>query len=273
MNDFELMVNKYTVKYNNKIKRFCKPLLQHFNINYFWYYQIKDNGQYHCFGSHAPWMEHYYAEKLYLRNPYLRHPSNYSTGVSLIRKIKDVNFQKSIEIGQNLFDVNLSLVLMEKKIDWLQGFGFASNLDTDIAEKMYLAELPLLRLFAGRFIVEFDSLIKASKYDFVDLSSAMGNSFYVKNPLCRKPDQIDVFLQSMGASTYATLSKREKEVLLLISKGYSACRISDLLFLSIRTIEYYIDNIKNKLDCFSKSELVQRGCELASLGDITQAIH
>lgn len=56
-------------------------------------------------------------------------------------------------------------------------------------------------------------------------------------------------------STY--LSSREKQCLCLLLKNKTARETADQLQLSFRTIEYYFENIKDKLGCESKRELFQ----------------
>ena len=55
---------------------------------------------------------------------------------------------------------------------------------------------------------------------------------------------------------FSGLSKRERECIALIARGLTAKKIAVSLNLSPRTIEHYIDNIKNKLGVFSKHELI-----------------
>jgi DNA-binding CsgD family transcriptional regulator len=56
---------------------------------------------------------------------------------------------------------------------------------------------------------------------------------------------------------FAKLSKREKQCLYYVVKGYSANAIATMFKLSKRTIEYYIDNVKTKLGCLTKTELIE----------------
>ena len=62
---------------------------------------------------------------------------------------------------------------------------------------------------------------------------------------------------------YDSLSDREREVLQLVSEGNSNKKISDLLFISVRTVEAHRTNLMRKLDLHSVSELtryaIQRG--------------
>ena len=52
------------------------------------------------------------------------------------------------------------------------------------------------------------------------------------------------------------LSKREKEVLELLVRGYSLGVIADMLYLSIKTVSTYQTRLMIKLNCSQKSELV-----------------
>ena len=56
-------------------------------------------------------------------------------------------------------------------------------------------------------------------------------------------------------SILTSLSTREKECLHYLLEGKTAKETAALLYLSPRTIEYYFENLKNKLDCSTKREL------------------
>lgn len=268
MDNFQRMVAIYSEKQEAKLKKFCQPLQDSFGINYFWYYKITNDGRYICFGSHVAWMEYYYSEKLYLLNPYLRHPSNYSTGISLIRRVNDQEFQDTMDLSMKRFNVNLNLVFMEKTDRFIQGYGFASKLDSYATESMYLAEWPLLRLFILRFKEEFQSLIDHTTDDLIDLSSFIGKTSFFDKKINLNPKlkERQTFLKSMGVYEVSGITPREKDLLRLVLKGYSAFQIALELGLSKRTIEYYLNNIKNKLTCNSKKELIQIARDFSDLG-------
>ncbi|WP_139959625.1 helix-turn-helix domain-containing protein [Flavicella sediminum] len=56
---------------------------------------------------------------------------------------------------------------------------------------------------------------------------------------------------------YASLSKREIEVLSLLGKGVKHQEIADQLFVSIHTVRVHLKNLKQKLEVKSNSELFQ----------------
>lgn len=56
---------------------------------------------------------------------------------------------------------------------------------------------------------------------------------------------------------YATLSKREKEILPLIALGHSNKDIAEQLFISVKTVEAHKANIKRKLKLANHADLLQ----------------
>ena len=56
----------------------------------------------------------------------------------------------------------------------------------------------------------------------------------------------------------ASFSKREQEILTLLSKGFQYKEIADKLFLSVETIRTYVRNIYEKLQVHSRTEAVNK---------------
>lgn len=73
------------------------------------------------------------------------------------------------------------------------------------------------------------------------------------------------FSQTFNTGTFTAdiyLSKRETEVLQYAIKGYSANKTSKLLFISRRTVEYHLQNIKDKMNVKSKAEMIDKTLKL-----------
>lgn len=66
-------------------------------------------------------------------------------------------------------------------------------------------------------------------------------------------------LKELGLEKYvekvSRLSKRERQCLKLLLQGKTAKETAASLTLSPRTVEYYFDNLKDKLECWNRSEL------------------
>ena len=68
------------------------------------------------------------------------------------------------------------------------------------------------------------------------------------------------------------LSERQSTCLFFWLRGKSAREIGGLLNLSVRTVEGYIEQIKNKLHCFTKSQLIEKAIHLGYLNVIPESV-
>lgn len=99
---------------------------------------------------------------------------------------------------------------------------------------------------------------------------------YEQHQISEKLDVIIAQYAKMITTTYTTdkvsntvnnhsllkkLSKREKEIFILFIQGKTIAEVAHLVHLSPRTIEGYLINLKSKLQCESKSELIMKAIE------------
>lgn len=61
---------------------------------------------------------------------------------------------------------------------------------------------------------------------------------------------------------FHNLTRREAEVLYFLIRGYNAREIADKLNLKKRTINGYIDNIKNRWGVTSKGSLIEKAIDM-----------
>jgi DNA-binding CsgD family transcriptional regulator len=64
------------------------------------------------------------------------------------------------------------------------------------------------------------------------------------------------FTTALRHPTHSTLTKRESECLYYLARGKTAQEIADMIFISRRTVEKHIENIKYKFNCKTKSQLI-----------------
>ena len=76
-----------------------------------------------------------------------------------------------------------------------------------------------------------------------------------KKPYRTKDNLQFYFLGKPFFDTY--LTRREAECMALMIRGYTNPRVAAKLKLSVRTVEFYIKNMRQKLNCHSKSHLIE----------------
>jgi DNA-binding CsgD family transcriptional regulator len=64
---------------------------------------------------------------------------------------------------------------------------------------------------------------------------------------------------------YPTISRREKEILRLVSYEHTAEEIAERLYISVNTVKTHKRNLSDKLDVKNMAGLVRKGFELGIL--------
>lgn len=261
------MLRTYTSFHNKKLLKLMQPWHDSLAVKHFFYYQMTKSGHHHFIGSHLPFLEYYYSENMFQNCPYLLHPDNYQSGVSLSKCIPDPDFKNSQDLISNKFNMNLGLTIIEKHPNGIRGFVFASNSEIPYLNTLYLNELPLFQLFIRRFKEEFKPVLEKMEDNFIDFASVMGKSFFTKklNVVAKVKDR-EQMLKKIGIDLPIGLTKADIKLVKEITRGCTAREISENLYLSKRTVEDYIDKLKEIFHCSSKSQLVQKTQELLSLG-------
>jgi len=117
----------------------------------------------------------------------------------------------------------------------------------------YLVRLDLLNKFIGYFKREAGEFIGKMKADGFNMKKERGLELFENAPtvpLAFDP-QFCSFLKRISI-----LSPQERRCLDLFKQGKSAQATGAIMGLSQRTVEHYFDNIKNKLGCSSKYDLL-----------------
>lgn len=265
MNTLEKLIQNVSERHHNKIKKMCEPLVNHFGIRAFTYLKIKNDGNFYFVGNHVEWMEYYYSEKLYLKQPHFRHPANFQSGVSLCKLIENEEYAELCTLASEKFNVNFAACLLNKTNDGLEIVGLDANSPSKLHDIKILNDLKLIKAFVNNFKENtfFKELLEENQ---VDLKSLIGTKFETaETPIMKTLTEPELFLREIGIDL-PKLSVKEKEVLLELLNGYSANEIGHHLHRSTRTIEHHLVSLKNKLTCFSKSELILKARELDSFG-------
>ncbi len=277
MLNWEYILQKYIIGCSSPINKITKPLKKHLGINFFGYHRIDNKGKYVVLTDHPAWAEYYLENKLFQSDPFLRHPREYSNGISFFG---DVNLEKkafpdTLNVAwRKITKSTDGIVLIEKNKDVVEFFIFAGNHPANNGfNKLFLNHLPLLRAFSDHFKKEARSiLVKQTEENFSLPFSweTAGNCSPTFDPKIEVSKQKQ-FLASIGheeiLNKVHTLTPREMDCLKQLHNGTTSVKgVAAELSLSPRTVEYYLENIKNKLDCWNKEDLAVKTNTLHSLG-------
>lgn len=265
----ENYVERHIKRYHDKIKRVCEPLEKYFGINYFTYHSLTKDGLWRPIVSRPDWADFYTDHRLYHHDPFLHHPDSYqSEAVLWTQCVQEPYQQKVIEVAKQNYDMDHGLLIIEKHDTYCEFFGFNAPTSHSQIYASYINDLPFLKKFCRYFKEELSLLLKKIDLDPVQLAKEEGK---VLQPLKK-----NVFTTLSESSKYSflreirvddkQLSKRERQCLSLYVDEMDMQIVATHLELSVRTIEFYLGNVKNKLGCLTKNELIKKGKELRSLG-------
>ncbi|PJD94806.1 MAG: hypothetical protein CK425_10470 [Parachlamydia sp.] len=246
------LIKKYTIKNAHTIKQICAPL-EDLNISYLGYAIIKPDGSFCNINSFPTFIEHYYAEGMYQAQPYFCHPDLFQSGYALTQATVNPFFQKTCE---DRYDINYLLCRLQKHPNYMELFFFHPPINNSKNCLRYLNNIGLLDKFATYFRQEAKAIITSAMREGYNISKAKGHAFYETSPklnLLSNNLKTQQFLKKISP-----LTAREHQCLDLFKQGRSAQATAAILNLSQRTVEHYFENIKTKLGCQSKMELLER---------------
>lgn len=270
---WQSIVQDYIIKYSNQIIKTTKPLKTHFGISYFTYHKIDASGKYTVLVDRPDWAEHYVDEKIFLYDPYLRHPSVYRSGICLVDSFGSQEYRlKVIEEGKRILGMDMGVTLIQKTKEDVEFFGFTADQKTSSLQSLYLNDPQVFKSFARHFKKELTPILRVMEEEAPSLLDLKGEDFFCKDHIYPETplEKREGFYKDLGAAKdiekAASLSSRERECLRLLIQGQSAKETAKTLELSPRTIEFYFENIKKKCSFWNKQELFQFAKNIENLG-------
>jgi DNA-binding CsgD family transcriptional regulator len=266
------IIQDYIAKYSDRIRKTTRPLREHFGIDYFTYHRIDDQGKYTVLVDRPDWAEHYVQNKIYLNDPYLRHPSVYVSGISLIEDHGTEEYRQTLmEGGRKVLNVDTGVFIIQKKGDSVEFFGFSGNKSTSCLHHLHLNHPQTLHSFAAFFTKSLQSILAQMAQEASSLIDLKGDDFFCKEsitpsiPVAKRC----AFYRDLGLQNpleiREKLSERELQCLHWLVASKSAKETAAILGLSRRTVEFYFENIRDKLSCSSKHEVLILAKQLADL--------
>lgn len=241
---------------SQEISEICKPLFEYIGIKYFdWIRTYEDGGRLRL-TTHPRWVEHYLTQEYYKFSQLERHPSLYRSGFT----IWDYQAHKeTTEVSLILKDMRENfnrghgLSILKVHETYMDNFIFTTEVSSEDINPLYLSNIESIERFTIYFISRAEKLISKAQKVFLPLEkekflsgdgSALQNNYKIKEFIASMPVEKAYLCKSHNS---AYLSKRETQCLIYSLKGKSAKEIARILYLSPRSIETYLENIKSRL--------------------------
>ncbi len=257
----------YEVTITPKIEKIIEPLKNTFNINYFSFQRCYWDLTKIEFSTRQDWLQFYCENQLYHCIEGLPKFIEYDY-FFLDEVAKDSEYYiKVVKQLQSKFGIYNVAIFMEHYQGYSDFFvmgvpqeesGFHRNLFINID---YLNKF---KIYFKEKTSKFIEIAKSFRYPIPRLSNQALEFFIdrnvktLRNKIAHSKDKLNVKRYYLdGAYDGVYLTQREVDCILLLRKGSTYKEIGNELNLSHRTIHIHIDNIKRKLQCSSKGELLE----------------
>lgn len=254
----------------SEIREVCSPLFKNFNLTHFGYLRYRADGGYLAVSSDINWAE------THLKNDYASSPYFLEEVCSMPDNMYRASLWPTSHSADStleaLYQHNIwhGLNIVQTSSDFTDVYYFASSRENHQVTSLYLNNSDLIK----RFIVFFRDNTKnifekanIDEYAYSENYKAImqrkkANELRVNQGVYPYKDNIENFVKETKLKKFEiagsrSLSSREFQCLSLLSNGRTMKEIGKHLGLSPRTIESYINSIKNKLGCINKSEVIR----------------
>lgn len=263
-----LAVNK---KYHHKINKICEPVREHLGIDYVTYHTVHFNG--HCtIAVNRPEIDEYYIDNnLFVEDPFLRHPQYMQSGVMIWSEVFDPKNDREMYQAGAKFNLDLGFSLIERTENKVSMLGFATKKQKPNQLSHYINDLMLFKKFFHYFLNEAKPIISKLNDEPIELLAVIQDKFY-ETPLnsnIQLPNNIrQKFLLELTGQLWEPnfLTKREKDCLQALLKGYTAKLAAQELEISYRTVQHLIERLRHKLNCERKADLFIIAQKMSEIG-------
>ncbi len=250
-------------KFESQVNQLCKPLFKNFNIQEFAYLKIFKDGHFVHLETMPSFANDYYALNLYPSLFELTHNARHYVVLSPLLDHPYISYHQdklksNIHLGIN-HQLNHRLYIIKNKPEFFEIYGFGTTETNPNMIDYLFMNIEMFNKFALYFKNRAYSLIEesyGSKTKLVDFTTPPINNNlqceHKENPYISD----EISLKNYMISD-TKISAREIQCLNYLAHGLNTKEIAKSLELAPKTVEFYIYNLKNKLNCSHKSELVK----------------
>lgn len=157
------------------------------------------------------------------------------------------------------FSIDHTMVVVRHQKNFVETCCFSGLTSKRSLIQLFMNKQPLFHAYMSHFTSQLDGHLLDYLKQTISLSEFKDSYGVSTTPFIDEP-----ILGACGWSNLAHLSSREKQCLMLLKTGLTHAAIGLELSLSPRTVEHYLESVKNKLGITSRSELFLAAEKLSS---------
>jgi DNA-binding CsgD family transcriptional regulator len=244
----------------DKIRQISHDFCDHLGITVFAYGRIYPNNEISWLTS-SPDQDRFLLESNILDHQTLFPTNALKDGCYLwLCDGQSTEIKKFYKERARLFQMDHGMLLIRSQKDFVEFSCFSGFLTKYPLYNLFMNEQGLFHVFLDHFVEQLDR--RSSKLLEQTLPITDFKTNCVDLPSNSNREKI---IRACGLNGFLQLSKREKECLSYFGqKTYQ--EIGSSLELSARTVEHYLESVKNKLGIYSRAELIGAAEKLRIIG-------
>jgi DNA-binding CsgD family transcriptional regulator len=258
-----MITNQTALEYNNSINKSfldaCRPLLEFLDLTHFIYIKLIGNNKRLYLCNDMTWIEDYLRLRLYEDPLHERRAIQHQGKSQPFAYWEGYGSDMVFDILRNKNMANGFIIYEGNEI-----FSFCTTCEKTNVFFSYLHNIEILKHFILFFKSKCASLIKAEDDGRLISSNTKANGKPAEANSAPQKDVHNIynlmpltsFILDLEESS-VKLCKREAESLMYFSAGKNISETAWLMHISPRTTETYLNNLKIKLNCDSKSQLIE----------------
>lgn len=243
-------------QYSRKLKKLTEPLLKKFGITYFARQSVNHQGHWEILGNLPDWLEYSASKQFYEVDPSLLHPDHYKPGLIVNSSQTAPTFLKEMaRTALELYDIENTLCILEKNKVGCEWYFFSASAKNTGIINTYIANIHSIFKYIKYFKQEAQSLLNQNLEFSLELSQLKNEPFHSnRNVLELTPTEIlrTDTIKWQGKN----ISGRERDCLKSLLRGKTVKETAKLLNISNRTVEEYLNRLKQKVGCQYNRELI-----------------
>jgi DNA-binding CsgD family transcriptional regulator len=266
--DINYRAFSYNKNITDQIIAICEPLFK-VNITTFAYFRFFENGRYLYLCNDLKWVE-YCLQNVQDNNTSLGLEIKHASTDNFYCFLWPTTPQDKLLTALYNFNIWHGLSIFKKLQDSVELWGFASAKENYFMPNFYVNNIEKLKDFTRLFNDKAKKLIDITDQSKLAIyKNSIADSYNFNDPYASR--EFNKFILATDIKKYPIiaqnrevfLSRRENQCLNYLSFGKTAKEIGKELNISNRSVELYLKNIKNKLSCDNKFEMIatyQKSC-------------
>ncbi|QLE79927.1 LuxR family transcriptional regulator [Francisella sp. Scap27] len=228
------------------INKIIEPISHHFGLDCFSYHKTFSDGSQIRLSNRVDWYKHYLSEKLYLESVFELSADNYQSSYFLWSTIS--SHERIIKEAAK-HGIYQGVTIVNKISSDCEFYFLGMSNSNQILYRNLVLNINQLLKFVSYFNVKAKNIIQTiSMNKIISEDMRLNSTSFESVSSFNKVDYVmDLYDINM--------TNREKDISLQLINNKTSKQIALSLGLSYRTVEQYIDNLKNKFGVFSKQDL------------------